>query len=484
MRRSIICIWSGILCVTAVFLLDVIRAADTELFLQPPTIRANPVERAPLVAIVDFETSEPARFVLEIDDGTRQWKQPIPAPSATPQKTQHHLAVMGMRPGLQHTIRVRATTFDGTQSELSRPLTFETPPLPANFPPLKVTLAQPEHMEPGITLFATNLWIDDESMMDYGYIVALDSQGEVVWYCQTEDRIADMRILANGNLLYQHGNYRFAYEIDLLGNDIRSWYGANLTLPPNPASVAVDVDTMHHEIIEQPNGNFITLATELLRFDRFPTSLTDATASWEPAQVVSDAIVEFNPNNGQIVRHIPLVDFVDRERMGYLSLGGFWKDKYDHALQSPSRDWMHANGLVTLPEESAAIVSLRHLDCLIKIDLETKKARWMLGPPDGWEQPWSSLLLKPIGEWPWSYHQHAPQWTSRGTLRIYDNGNYRARPYDAFVPASRNRSRIVEYGIDESAMTVTQLTETRGVFGDEFYCPFYGEADEIQQGIC
>ncbi len=465
------------LCCMALFWAEAAVADQERLFARPPTIRPNPIERVPLVAIVDCETQLDSLVTLEIDDGQRQWEQP-PAEVASA-ATEHRVAVFGMRPARRHSIRARATTRDGSRSETSEPLVFETAALPANFPPLKVTVAEPKRMEPGLTWFATNLWIDDASMMDYGYIVALDSAGEVVWYCHTQDRIADMRVLANGHLLYQHGNYRFLYEIDLLGRDVRSWYASNLTEPPNPASIGVAVDTMHHEAIELDNGNFLTLATELIHAEKFPSSLRDANASWGPAQVVSDAIIEFQPSDGRVVRRIPLADLVDRQRVGYLSLGGFWKDKYDHLLDAPARDWMHANGLVTVPGDEAVVVSLRHLDCLMKVDLGSGQARWILGDPSGWKPPWQALVLQPVGDWPWSYHQHAPQWTPRGTLRVYDNGNYRARPFDKVVPARENASRIVEYEIDEGAMTVTQTFASLGVPGDSFYCPFYGEADEL-----
>lgn len=464
-------------CMVFFGLEPIIAAGQERLFVRSPTIRSNPIERVPLVAIVDCDTQLDSLITLEIDDGQRQWKQP-PVESLAA-ATAHHVAVLGMRPARRHSIRVHATARDGSRSETSEPLVFETAELPANFPPLKVTVAESKRMEPGLTWFATNLWIDDESMMDYGYIIALDAAGEVVWYCHTQDRIADMRVLDNGHLLYQHGNYRFLYEIDLLGRDVRSWYGSNLTEPPNPTSMGVAVDTMHHEVIEMTNGNFLTLATELIHVEKFPTSLRNANASWEPAHVVSDAIIEFQPSDGRIVRRIALADLVDRQRIGYLSLGGFWKDKYDHLLDAPARDWMHANGLVTIPGEEAVVVSLRHLDCLIKVDMASGTARWILGDPSGWKPPWQALVLQPVGDWPWSYHQHAPQWTPRGTLRIYDNGNYRARPFDKVVPARENASRIVEYEIDEGAMTVTQTFAGFGVPGDMFYCPFYGEADEL-----
>ena len=56
---------------------------------------------------------------------------------------------------------------------------------------------------------------------------------------------------------------------------------------------------------------------------------------------------------------------------------------------------------------------------------------------------------------------------------MYDNGNYRARPFDRATLAPQNRSRVVEFAVDEQAMTVRQIYEYDGGDVERFYCPFY-----------
>lgn len=448
------------------------RRAAHELFKSPPTIRANPIERVPLVAIIDFEATEEVVPSLEISDGERLWQQPWNVMAAKRQR----VAVLGMRPDREHRITVLATAEDGSYARSSM-LNFRTPPLPETFPPIKTIVSQPEKMEPGLTLFAVNLWQESTSLLDYGYIVALDAEGEVVWYCHTADRIADMRILQSGHILYQHGSYRFAYEIDILGRDIRQWYGAGLTRSPGRHAIPVDVDTMHHDLLEKPDGNFMTLTTELREFGQYPTSEFDPEAPWAPAHVVCDAVVEFEPSTGKVVKRRDLIDVLDTKRFGYMALSGFWKDKYNSRIDDLSRDWSHANALVYLPEEDAIIVSFRHLDCIMKLDWQTKKILWILGEPTGWGAAWQEYLLQPVGDLEWPYHQHSPQLTPHGTLMVYDNGNYRARPFDEPTSAANNYSRVVEYEIDEDAMTVEQVWEYRGSPRERFYSPFYCEAD-------
>lgn len=442
------------------------------LFLKQPTIRANPVERAPLIAIIEFEASEEVVPSLEISDGDRTWRQPWRVKAAK----KHRIAALGLRPDREHSIRVRVES-EQQESELSEPLSFRTPPLPNDFPPLKTIQSSPERMEPGLTFFAVNLWRESISLLDYGYIVALDAAGEVVWFCQTQDRIADMRILKSGNLLYQHGSYRYAYEIDILGQDVRRWYATELTLAPDDDAIPVEVDTMHHDLLEMPNGHFMTLTTELQEFAEYPTSEFEPDAPWAPAHVVCDAVVEFEPDTGKVIERLPLTNLLDRKRFGYMALSGFWKDKYNDRIDDLSRDWSHANALIFVPEENAVIVSFRHLDCMMKIDWRSKQIRWIFGDPDGWGEAWQKYLLKPVGDLQWTYHQHSPQLTPRGTLMIYDNGNYRARPFNKPTMAVDNQSRVVEFEIDEENMTVKQIFEYAGSSHDRFYCPFYCEAD-------
>lgn len=448
------------------------------LFAKQPNLRENPERRAPLVAIVEVTAATECTASLEISDGGQIWK----IPGVSEPATEHQLVAHSMRPDREYSIKVQLTDAETQTTELSESLKFRTPKLPDSFPPLEVTLAKPDRVEPGVLLFPVNFWRDDNSVMNYGYLIALNERGEVIWFLNSGQRTADVRRLSNGNILFQHGNYRYAFEVDLLGNIVRQWHASRLTVAPTKTSIPVDVDTMHHEIVEHPNGNFFTLSTDLVKFEKFPTSVVDPGAAWESAHVVCDQLIEFVPENGEVVRRIELKDYLDKTRFGFLSRGGFWKPKYNKRIKDYSRDWSHANALLLLPDEEAAIVSFRHHDCLMKIDLKTEKILWIFGTPDGWGPEWQKYLLKPVGDdFAWPYHQHGPQITKDGRLRLYDNGNFRARPFQRKLLGSENQSRVVEYQIDEVAKTVRQVWQYDGSPDDQFFCPFYCEADLMPQ---
>lgn len=467
------------------------QESDDSLFSATPAVCQNPSARVPLIAIVQCTPRHDAMLSVEVDDGDSRWVQPSGQAEAG---REQRIGVWGLSPATDYRLRIGLQTTGsgeinqqaaGHQSdapwEWSEWLDYRTPDLPSSFPPLKVEVLQPAQVSAGVTLFGTNLWIDNKSMLDYGYIVAIDEGGRVVWFCNTEERIADLRILANGNLLYQHGNYRWLREMDWYGRTVRTWYASNLTEPPdgreaNGEVIPVAVDTLHHDVIEMPNGNFLTLATELFDFDRFPGSEIDPAIDWGPARVVCDAIVEFQPRDGRIVQRFSLKNVLDPQRFGYMSLSGFWSDKYDRAGISPARDWSHANGLVYDPQTHTLVVSLRHLDCLLSLKWPSAELLWILGDHGGWGEDWQRYLLKPQGTFDWFYHPHSPKLTRLGIL-LYDNGNYRARPFDPMVLGKDNASRILEYAIDPSAMTVAQVSAIERFGGRTIYCPFYGEAE-------
>ncbi|WP_166820334.1 aryl-sulfate sulfotransferase [Thalassoroseus pseudoceratinae] len=446
--------------------------AGQSLFSVQPKIVPNPIRRAPLVAIANFETTKPVAVSIEVSDGTHQWRQ-----NHDTAASHHRIAIVGMRPDRVHQIQIHLLGTDHETLETSAPYEFRTPKLPADFPPIKTTVAKASHMEPGVTLFPVTTWIDDKKAMAYGYLVAVDEDGEVVWFLNTGSRMNDVRVLKNGHLLYIHASFRYLLEVDLCGNVIRQWHASTTTQSPRRQSIPVYVDSIHHDVVELPNGELLTLATELCRSESFPRSVTDQAAGLGPAYLVCDKLVSFRPDNGWISESVSMYDRLDSKQFGYLSRLDFWTDHYDHRIVGQTCDWSHANGIAYDATDDTVIVSIRHLDCLMKLGRTDGQIHWMLGDPTGWGESWQKHFLEPAGELDWPHHQHAPQITSRGTLMLYDNGNFRAKPYAPKTLAAQNYSRVVEFQIDEKKHQVQQVWEYRGEDDETFYCPFYGEAD-------
>jgi hypothetical protein len=307
-------------------------------------------------------------------------------------------------------------------------------------------------MEPGITLLSVrrNVPRRKEFNETYGLLLALDADGEVVWYYRTDARISDVERLRNGNLVYLTHDHR-AEEIDMLGNVVASWYAARR--PHGPADgVPVDTLTMHHEIDELPSGNLLVLGTELREIDDYYSSNTDPDAPRKRQAVMGDEIVEFR-RDGEVVWRWNAYDHLDPFFIGHLTISNYWPLRgFPDAL-----DWTHANGLFYDERDDSILLNLRKQSAVLKLDRPSGEIRWILSEPTGWSETLQARLLEPDGEVGWPWYQHAPSLTPAGTLLLFNNGIWKGRPFEPMAPPSQSHTRAVEYAIDPNRGTVREV---------------------------
>ena len=420
-------------------------------FTEKPTVSANPNPQVPLAAVLRFKTDRPVTTAIRITDGTHDFELKFDNSWNPPEG----LPVVGMRPDRRHELRVIIRDDSGAETVADSILEFETPPLPGNreeFPPLEVTVSKPEEMEPGVTLFnPRRRKIDAPGFnQEFGMLLAVDAQGEVLWYYRVDSRISDFEKLRSGNLLVVTQDFRLI-ELDWLGNTVNQWYAKNR--PDGPTTgIPVEAQTFHHEVDELPNGNIIVLGTELREIDNYYTSEYDERAPRKTQRVMGDIIHEFEPETGKVVWEWRAFDHMDPYRIGYETFSRYWiRRGFPDTV-----DWSHANNLLYDEQDDSIIVNFRYQAAVMKIDRKTKEIEWILSEPSGWGDL-SDRVLKGEGEINWPYHQHSPQPTPNGTLLIYDNGNYQARPFTPPKPIIETYSRAVEYEIDEEQMKVREI---------------------------
>jgi arylsulfate sulfotransferase len=482
------------------------RAAELQ-FVDGPTISANPNTSTPLVAILEFSTNVPAKATVEVTDGDRTFSVPTQINAST----DHRITILNLRPDTTHQIHLSVSKDTGQPHEpISAELIYETGPLPEYFPDIVANIPYPNSMEPGVTLFSLIRWmpIPDFSSnpveqwfsvpAQAGLLIIVDNEGKIVWYHEADESIVDAKRLQNGNLSYIKGEFGVV-EIDMEGTVVNHYFAAARNSNVPAGAIAMPVDTFHHEVFEMPNKHRLGISTELRMLSNYPTSEEDPDASPSPAPVpvVGDVIVEFN-TNGNILSTWNLMDILDPYIIGYGSLTEtYWRRapydgyvQYDPnglAIDGP-KDWSHSNGVIYDPSDDSIIVSSRHLDAVTKFSRATGELIWILGDHGGWTAPFQPYLLTPQGELDWQYHQHAPMITTAGEILLYDNDNFRAKPFvdyfDPFgnplpnpTPASNTFSRAVIFDIDEIAMTVSQPWESLG----QYYAPFICDADEMPQ---
>jgi len=449
---------------------------------RPPAITStvdldmNPSGRTPLAGLLRFTTDQPARATLTIGDSEH-------TSMVTPNEeyaTEHELMVLGLRPGRLNTVEISIENERGEAGEPAS-VSITTDPLPDYFPPIDVTLSRPARMEPGFTVLPLTRFNGPEPDPQFGLFIALDPQGEVVWYYETDHAVDESRRLRNGNLLYR--NFRTElYEIDMLGNVVNHWVASAARDDVPASAISVDTDTFHHDVLEMPSGNLLALSSELRDVDAYPTSLENLDAAWAPATIIGDVLVEFRPDTGEIIRQWNFLDYFEPTRMGYGSMDtGFYVPVYGDRLGDTGYDWAHSNGIEYDADDDSAIVSFNHQSLVLKLDLSRNEIVWMLGNHEGWPQTWSDHLLEPVHELEWSWHQHAPEITPDGTLLIYDNGPFRALPPNPQVLPPEAYSRAVEYRIDDTARTVEEVWSYGGQGEEWFFSGFVSDADWLPE---
>jgi len=451
-------------------------------FTQAPTLGPNPNPAVPLAAVLTFEPSEPVSVAFEVSDGENTWRLDYDD-SHDPADG---LAILGMRPDREHTVAVSIENAAGQALAAPETLRFTTPPLPeagVEFPPIEVAASKPDAMEPGVTLFNPRRRKVGRSPevakfnAGFGMLAAVDAKGEVVWYYRVDSRISDFEKARNGNIIFCTADFRLM-EIDWLGNTINQWYAKNS--PENHTEgIAVDTLTFHHEIDELPNGNILVLSSESKEIDDYYTSEYDSNAPRKRQKVMGDVVIEFDRTTGDVVWEWRAFEHMDPFRIGYETFSNYWVRRGFPDMV----DWSHANNLIYNESDDSILVNFRYQAAAVKIDRKTREIVWIFGEPTGWGDL-ADKLLQPEGaagriEWP--YHQHSPSITPAGTLLLYNNGNYQARPFRKPTPVVDTYSRAVEYAIDEEKKTVRQVWQSEEMGPDRVISIAMGDADWLPE---
>ena len=425
-------------------------------------IRQNPNPKIPLAAVLSFRVDR--SVAVEVALISKSHKRKISFPLGC--ETKAGLPIIGMRPDTAYKVMVEVTDGNGNTAALE-PMHYTTPPLPSglrNFPRLDVIKAEPENMEKGFIILSLRrsmvtrmTWMSKSQrhfLNDWSLLVALDAEGQVVWYYQADHRIAGIHRLKNGNLFFNSMDFR-SFEMDFLGNIKRVWYASKRPQGLMEGGIPIEVQSLHHQPHEMSNGNFLAMTANSREFKNYPTSDTDPDAPRDTRQVVGDRIIEFTPE-GEVVWSWDAFDHLDPYRIGYNTFNTYW-----HVRGFPNHvDWTHGNGVTydNVNPSGGVIISLRIQDAFIKLDQDSGEVVWILGTHDGWEKPFSDKLLKPVDpDIHWAWHGHNPRVSNAGTICIYDNAVFQTRPFNPPKQPAEIFSRGVEYFVDENKGTVEEV---------------------------
>lgn len=405
-------------------------------------IEENPNNHLSCRIFVSTDIATTAEVIVE-ERGKETW-------SIGPFETRtmnHDLPILGLHADSVFTFYVTVTE-QNDLSSTSGPMYLQTDPLPEDFPPIEITISEPDKMQPGFTIFNIYRWSPRRDN-GFGLLIGVDEAGRVVWYHRDDLMIMNTSLTTQGTLVYNKLILGVA-EIDLMGDFVNQW---NV--------IQLGIYGIHHEVMELPCGNLMGFSSDLKKIGGYPTT-GDRSKTYN---VVGDVIVEFN-RSGQKVKQWNLFDYLDPHRIkkGFHD-SSFWKWPY-FWIKYP-KDWTHSNAIIYDSTDHSFIVSMRHQDWLAKIDMDEDSLVWKLGDGDDF-----TLL----GDGKWFYHQHAPNFMPNGNIIVYDNGNNRPSYADDPTPYSR----VVEYELDYQNMTAEQVWEYRGE--TTFFASFLGDVTLLDNG--
>ncbi len=446
------------------------------------SVTVEPGPNSVLTAVVRVETDRPTRVRLVATTAGHR----VVVPASGRSRRRHTVALVGLRPETTYDLRLRG---DPALAGLDGELRFGTGSLPADLPVIDTHLDGDPR--PGVTLFnatPSNLSVDHP-----GNLIAVDDEGEVVWYHQDDQLISDARQLPDGDLLYNIGNIG-AREIDVLGRVVRDWTTTTRVRAgpvdrfghPTYVDGAVVVDTprLHHEVaVPLPNGNFLALSQEVRTYRGFedpgcpPEPFDDPTV--RPQR--GDVVIEFTAA-GEVVHAVSLLDAIDPRAQP----GSQQCNLKTDAIATGDRvfvDWSHGNSATLFEAENTVLVSARNLSSVMALRWEADEAGpagellWQLGPGLDFE----------LTEGEWFYRQHAPEVQPDGTILLYDNGAQRPVATEDKSEAPAPYSRAVLYRLDRSGppstWTARQVWEHRiDTPAGPVYADFLGDADNISGG--
>lgn len=417
-----------------------------------PVVRTDPGPRwvAPLVATpvapgtvggvrwLSATADRPTRMVVHHDDGEQVRTTTVPERAVA-----HRVAFVGFPPG-PHTVWVELVDAEGT-ALVSEPLAFVEPALEGVR--VDVLAHDPERAGEGWLLGPLKAVGDDAPT----WVVMLDEANRLVWWADPEDRLSEVQ-LVDGQLEGIGAGGRLV--VDLTGRTVEH--------------VVPELGAAHHDLVPLPDGTFWTLVERPAFVAAYPVDY-DALDTFAPA-VLRDSFVVHVGADGRTLAKVALADLLDTTKIGWNALDWVPKDGWF--------DWNHANGLAIDPLDGGPVVTLRHLDAVVKLT-PTLELDWILGTPEGWGKPWADALLEPVGELVWPLHPHAPEVLPDGTLVVFDNHNDGYTPYGE-RPDAQPTSRAVGYRVE--GRTVRQVWSYDATATGPLFSGAVGDVDVDAEG--
>ncbi|MHA1927661.1 MAG: aryl-sulfate sulfotransferase [Candidatus Thorarchaeota archaeon] len=251
----------------------------------------------------------------------------------------------------------------------------------------------------------------------------------------------------------------YAVIVDMDGNVVNGFYQAGRS----GALQMVNSTTVF--FVDALSGNFTlwNMYTNETEYTMAPSGHHDAeyNPATETFMVIESVYDQGEYNWSGDVQPIKGDDIVEYDKQG----NEIWRwngsltfpfNADEWMLRNESRrgsiDWMHSNALYWDLDVNEMYLSVRHLDCVVKIDYDTAETVWVAGRYTG-EGP-ALTMYNLAGEEVDTlyYHTHALEKIATNTLLLFDNDYWNLTRPDPLI----GLSQYVEFVYDEVAMTANE----------------------------
>ena len=346
---------------------------------------------------------------------------------------EHYFFLWGMRENRDYKIEI----YDEKSGELLATDGFRSGKRPDYLPIMYLGEHDPKKTFQGFTLFQYAATTYDHI---FPVAVMVDTEGEVVWYFEydawyassfgdvawnPEKRTVLIALTKDSDELPAEE----AIEIDLEGNIV--WKS------PETESYYYGPGSWNHAYYMMNDGSVT-----------FPQVIYDGC-------VVTDRIVNLDGENYSENWSWDYRDYFEKPDCSVNESSDFYID------------WTHTNSVTMYKEDGIVYVNSRNFSTFFKIDMTNGEIMWRLGK-DG------DFTFIGDSKNPWFEVAHDPEINGVNGNKVifYDNGT-----------VERGFSRIVEYTIDETAMTAEMTFEFDGSeLGKRWWSEYWGDADRLENG--
>jgi len=330
-------------------------------------------------------------------------------------KTEHYFFLWGMRENNNYKIEIYS---DETEPELLATAEFRSSVVPASFAAPHVVKYDKKRAQPGFLILAQQSLIRPEDMK--AEIFMVDNEGFIIWY-------------------YQHYVPGYALLGDPMYHENTRTISMGIQKGPNmgeiPAEDGIEIDLEGNLVWKSPDFYGYTYSETTWHHQY--SVLDDGTVLFIKPQIQNQVIADRIVNVDR--------DYNELWNWGYFDLPDYFNNITCADPDNDWCDWTHTNSVMMFKDENLVYFNSLWLG-FYKLDMNTKKILWNFGKN-------GDFRMLSEHENPWPDGSHAPEFYDASKKRVvfFDNGM-----------KERNYSRIIEYEIDEEAMTAAITFEYDG----------------------